>query len=356
MRVLVVTQHLAPELLAVWRACARPGIDLHVAGALEAPQIEAYAPTTSVPDWATTHVIKPRDALRRGPLWWYYPGLSRLVRLLRPDVVHVNGEPWAVPVTQVVSSRSRARVVIHGADNMFTHGARAEVAVRLPVARRNLKRAAAYVSWNTEGVHLARSYGLPGGAPTLVAPATVPDPARFVVGDRPARPYTVGFLGRLVTLKGADLLVTAAGLAGVPRVVIGGDGPQRDLLRRDGRVELVSGIAQADVPAFLAGLDVLVAPSRTMPTGAEQFGRVVVEAMWAGTPVIASDSGALPEVVRDAGIVVPEDDVAALAAALRELSWPERRAELRAAGLARAEAYRPERLADDLLALWARVA
>jgi glycosyltransferase involved in cell wall biosynthesis len=142
----------------------------------------------------------------------------------------------------------------------------------------------------------------------------------------------------------------------VPRVVIGGDGPERDRLRREGRVELVGAVAQAEVPAFLAGLDVLVAPSRTMPAGAEQFGRVVVEAMWAGTPVVVSDSGALPEVVGDAGVVVPEDHVGALAVALRDLSWPERRAELRAAGLARAEAYRPERLADDLLALWAKVA
>jgi glycosyltransferase involved in cell wall biosynthesis len=349
MRVLVVTHHLAPELLVLWRACAAtPGVDLHLAGTLDAPSGEAFVPRTELPVWAPAHVFTPRDLTGRGVLWWAYPGLSKLVRDLRPDVVHVNGEPWAVLVTQAL--RSRSSVVVHGADNMFGHGSLAEAVVRRAVTRRNLRRAAAYVSWNAAGAALARTHGLRPSAPTLVAPATVPDPARFAGLPRTERPYTVGFLGRLTPLKGAPVLAAAARAAEVPRVVIAGDGPVRDGL--DG-AELVGPVDHADVPAFLAGLDVLVVPSLTTPTGAEQFGRVAVEAMWAGTPVVVSDSGALPEVVGDGGVVVPEGDAAALARVLRELASTERRNALRVAGLARVRAaYDPAVLAARVVELW----
>ena len=355
MRVLVVTHHLAPELLAVWRECARvSGVDLHLAGAVDARPAGAFRPATAIPECGTTHVFKPFDPVRRGLLWWAYPGLPRLIRSLRPDVVHVNGEAWAVLVTQAL--RGGRPVVVHGADNMFTHGPAVEARLRVAVARRNLARAAAYVSWNAAGAALARAHGLPGRAPALVAPAVVPDPARYLDAGGPAgdHPYTVGFLGRLVRLKGADLLVAAARAAHVPRVVVAGDGPERGRLAAPG-VELRGTIPHDAVPAFLHGVDVLAVPSRTTPTGAEQFGRVVVEAMWAGTPVVTSDSGALPEVVGDGGLVVPENDVDALADALRDLASPARRAELRAAGLARAKAYDPAVLAAEITALWAAV-
>lgn len=354
MRVLVVTHHLAPELLAVWRECARRNdVDLHVAGAVDAPAVEAFDLDVAVPDWATAHVFKPFDPVSRGVLWWAYPGLARLIRRLRPDLVHVNGEAWAVLVTQAL--RGGAPVVVHGADNKFTHGAWVEARARCAVAHRNLARAAAYVSWNAAGAALARAHGLPGRAPTLVAPAIVPDPSRFTAAQPGDRPYTVGFLGRLVPLKGADLLVAAAREAGVPRVVIGGDGPERSRLEAPS-VDLRGTVPHDRVPGFLHELDVLAVPSRSTPGGAEQFGRVVVEAMWAGTPVLASDSGALPEVVGDGGVVVRENDVAALAAALRDLADPARRDALRVAGLARAEAYHPAVLADRITGLWTTVA
>jgi glycosyltransferase involved in cell wall biosynthesis len=70
---------------------------------------------------------------------------------------------------------------------------------------------------------------------------------------------------------------------------------------------------------FWSSLDVLVVPSRTTRNWAEQFGRVIVEAMARDVPVVGSSSGAIPEVIGDAGLVVPEGDVEALAAALTRL-------------------------------------
>ncbi|HEU5041053.1 MAG TPA: glycosyltransferase, partial [Gemmatimonadales bacterium] len=66
-------------------------------------------------------------------------------------------------------------------------------------------------------------------------------------------------------------------------------------------------------------LDVVVAPSRTTPRWVEVVPRAPLEAMAHGIPVLASDSGALPATIGAGGIIVPEEDVAALAGALQRL-------------------------------------
>ena len=75
-----------------------------------------------------------------------------------------------------------------------------------------------------------------------------------------------------------------------------------------------------DVPAELRRLDTLVLPSHTTRTWKEQFGRVLIEAMSCGVPVIGSSSGEIPNVIGDAGLIYPEGDVPALAAAIGQLA------------------------------------
>jgi len=75
------------------------------------------------------------------------------------------------------------------------------------------------------------------------------------------------------------------------------------------------------MPAQYAAMDVLTLPSRTCPNWKEQFGRVLIEAMACGVPVVGSDSGAIPSVIGDAGLVFPEGNAVALRdhlAALRD--------------------------------------
>src|SRR5581483_6712785 len=86
-------------------------------------------------------------------------------------------------------------------------------------------------------------------------------------------------------------------------------------------------------------MELLCAPSRTTPTWREQFGRMLIEAFACGVPVIASDSGEIPYVVADAGLIVPERDDAQWERTLGALlSNPARRAVLSARGRARATA------------------
>jgi len=91
------------------------------------------------------------------------------------------------------------------------------------------------------------------------------------------------------------------------------------------------------VPACLNAIDLLCAPSQTTPRWREQFGRMVVEAFACGVPVIVSDSGELPFVVGEAGVIAGECDEDAWVRAIAELIGnPAARAELSRKGIERA--------------------
>lgn len=135
----------------------------------------------------------------------------------------------------------------------------------------------------------------------------------------------VGAVANLRHVKGLDVLVAAAGRLAeeFPEVSfhVAGEGPERASLERairDGELERRFHLhgAVADIPGFLAGLDVAVLPSR-----AEGMSNAVLEYMAAARPVVATAVGATPELLRDGddGLLVPPDDPHALAGAIARL-------------------------------------
>ncbi len=158
-------------------------------------------------------------------------------------------------------------------------------------------------------------------------------------------PPVVGYLGRFVPEKGVPFLMRVLESLPSPwRALFVGAGPLEKELRtwaslHPGRVRVCTNVRHAEVPRYLAAMDVLCAPSRTTPRWREQFGRMIVEAFACGVPVVGSDSGEIPHVVADAGLVVGEDDEAGWRGALAGLlESPARRAELARRGLERAHA------------------
>lgn len=140
------------------------------------------------------------------------------------------------------------------------------------------------------------------------------------------RPPVVGAVGRLSREKGMDVLIDAFARLTTPdaRLVIGGDGPERDNLVRQAaelgvadRVRFLGRVASAAEVYGLAR--VAAVPSRT-----EAFGMTTVEALSAGLKVVASDCAGSREILAGhAGQLVPVGDAAALAAALdRALAAP----------------------------------
>ena len=111
------------------------------------------------------------------------------------------------------------------------------------------------------------------------------------------------------------------------------------------------------VARYLNTLDTLALPSLTTPTWKEQFGHVLIEAMACGVPVIGSSSGAIPELIGDAGLIFPEGDIAALRAAIISLQTNLcQRSELARAGRKRVlEHYTHDRIAAANAEFFAQV-
>jgi glycosyltransferase involved in cell wall biosynthesis len=120
------------------------------------------------------------------------------------------------------------------------------------------------------------------------------------------------------------------------------------------QVDFLGKLSSAEMPEFYQSIDVLVLPSRTTRSWKEQFGRVLVEAMASGVPVAGSNSGEIPHVIGDSGVVFPENDVTALATLLAQFATdPAQRAALAARGRARVLArYTQERIAQATYAVY----
>src|SRR5215216_195041 len=130
------------------------------------------------------------------------------------------------------------------------------------------------------------------------------------------------FVGRLAPQKGVSTLVEAAGLLEDPsvRVLLVGDGPEQSKLEREAkrigvadRLHFVGFLAHERLPAVLAHADLLVLPSLY-----EELGTVLLQAIQAGLPVVASKTGGIPDVIEDGvnGMLVPPGEPEALARAI----------------------------------------
>ena len=253
----------------------------------------------------------------------FYPRLGPLVRRFRPDILHIDEEPYNLATFQAMwlARRAGARAVFFTWQNLHR---------RYPppfcwMERYNLRRADYALAGNREAKVVLRAKGFTG--PVAVVPQFGVDPTAFCpteesrsAGDAAA--FAIGYAGRLVEEKGVETLLRAA--SGLPaercwRLYLVGSGPLEGHLRRlaaeldiGGHLRFEGQVPSTEMPARLRALDVLVLPSLTRPNWKEQFGRVLVEAMACGVPVIGSDCGEIPHVVGEAGLIFPEGDAKVL--------------------------------------------
>jgi glycosyltransferase involved in cell wall biosynthesis len=294
-----------------------------------------------------------RDALRPTPVilagqpqrHLYLARCRSLCVRLRPDVAFIEAEPFSFSAAQWSPALARLGIPfgVQCAENIDRD-------LPLPVRRmrsRVLRRAAFVAARSDSAARLVRAWGATGEVG--LAPHAVPGweivPAATAGED--GRPFTIGYAGRLVPSKGlADLLAAVRRLQAPVEMVLIGDGETRGEL--DGqpipgsRVRVLDGLSHDRMAEGYARLDVLVLPSRTTPTWREQFGRVIVEALWCGVPVVGSDSGEIPWLIEltGGGLVFPEGDSDRLAEHLNTLrATPALRRELAARGRAAVEKH-----------------
>jgi glycosyltransferase involved in cell wall biosynthesis len=265
----------------------------------------------------------------------YYPQLAGLLKQLRPDLVHIDEEPYNLATFLALRA---ARSI--GARSLFFSWQNLQRRYPPPFnlfERYVLSHVDAALAGNQDAVQVWRAKGYRG--PLEVIPQFGVDPIGFAPQPqtRSTGQLVIGYAGRFVEEKGPDILLRAlAGLDGEWRAELVGGGPLQtrliELARSLGiadRVRFLPWRPSGEIAAVYRALDVLVLPSRSQPNWKEQFGRVLVEAMACGVPVIGSTCGEIPTVIGDAGLVFPEGDMAALREQLRRLqSQPALRTEL----------------------------
>lgn len=280
------------------------------------------------------------------------------------DVIDIHEEPCALATAEVLllrwARRQRAPFVLYSAQN---------IEKRYPppfrwMERWALRHAAGLSVCNRAAGRIVERKGFTSHA-TLI-PLGV-DVERFSPADRepPKEGMAhIGYVGRLADHKGVDVLLRSlARLEGVTLELVGA-GPEEGSLRElatilglGGRVSFAGSSGHEELPLRYRSFDAVVVPSVPTPAWEEQFCRVAIEAMASGVPVVASRSGALPEVVGEAGLLVDPGDEQSLAVALERLAGdPSLWMRLRRAGLERAREFTWDAVAAHYDTLYREVA
>jgi len=277
----------------------------------------------SIPVWGSGNV----------PLHVYRTFFLSLLREVDPAAIYVHHEPYGLATAQVYIAN---RMSVDRPIGFFTWQ---NIAKQYPVPFRQMeqmvfRQSHFAISGSESACAVLEEKGY--GGPAAIIPAGI-DPDQFTDVNRVDRPpdlpeasCLIGFVGRITEEKGLKTLIEALShVRELPwHLVLIGTGDLAERLKNkarrlglDERLTFLGYVPHEDVPSYLAHLDLVVLPSETQPNWKEQFGRILIEAMACGTPVLGSDSGEIPNVIRTTGggRVFAEQDVADCAAQLRVL-------------------------------------
>ncbi len=297
----------------------------------------------------------------RGAVVWSRSAIRRLITDFSPHIVHIEDEPWTSVAAAATATARRLDIpsVLFVANS---------VSRPLPLLdrwrrSRTLKRVSGVIASNRIAAALVSTRR--ATFPLAVLPQVGVNPP-VLTPRTDHRGFSIGFIGRLVSERGLDLLLNACSkLIGVWRLTVVGSGPEQERLERlterlgiAARVAWLGGLPHEELVLVWPGLDCVVMPARTTPRWVEGVGRILIEAMGHGIAVVGTDSGVIPEVIGSAGIVVPQDDAPALKLALQRLiDSPTQRTAFGAEGRRRALAdYVDDAVARRTLEFWRGVA
>lgn len=292
---------------------------------------------------------------------FYNRGLISMISKENPDVIICMEEPCSLFALQVVialkMAKSTAKLIFYSWYNLDPHkfhGYRPRLLYEAILK---------YTLMHTDRVYCANNEAL------KFYQNRIGDKARKLYfgvnlqlfrspdSARPARKkndvFRIGYIGRMMEMKNIETLVDAVALLCKTHPIelrMLGNGDHKNALIEyvkrkgiDDITEFSAGVPGDKVGAYMRELDVQVLPSKSTKFWQEQYGRVLIEAMAAGVPSVGSTSGAIPEVIGDAGLIFQEQDHQDLHNKLVNLiENPDLLSELSKKSLVRAEQFSSE--------------
>ena len=273
-----------------------------------------------------------------GSRFYYRRGLRTHFRDFQPHIIHLEEEAWSLNALQTL--RLKRKYCPHSRF-IFRTSLSTPIKQRfgvLPtwIERRVFRETDVAFPLSENAGKILRQRGYQGKIVTFPNGVDRRMFRKMDASDLKARlglkgGFVIGYVGRLLHMKGLDTLFEATATLDFDcQLLMVGRGEYKPELTKlaealgiANRVVWVDGVPPENVPEYINCVHTLVLPSRTTPGWVEFFGRVLVEGMACEVPVIGSNSGEIPNVVGDAGLIFPEGDARALADRLRQVAWDE---------------------------------
>jgi glycosyltransferase involved in cell wall biosynthesis len=269
--------------------------------------------------------------------------IINLIKDFRPNIIQVEQGVKSLAYAQLITLN---KILSIKAKNLFFTWWNLPYTNKFPISlleKYNLNNTDGLIAGNQDGVDILREHGYQGKAKVmpqlgideqLFSPKPQPELASQLNINKDE--FVVGFVGRFVPEKGILTLIKALiSLKDLSwKLLLLGRGILQEKILATAmesgiqdKLIILESVPHADVPKYINLMNTLVLPSETTyefktltATGwKEQFGHVLIEAMACKVPVIGSNSGEIPYVIDDTGLVFPEGDVEALRNCLRQL-------------------------------------
>lgn len=300
--------------------------------------------------------------------FYYRRDLKRHFKSFQPHIIHLEEEAWSLNALQTLHLRQKfcphSRLIFRTSLSIPTKQRFGFLPIW--IERRSFREAVAALPLSQNAAQILRQRGYSGKLTPISNGVDLRLFRKLEMSYLQAQlglksGFVIGYIGRLLYMKGLDtLLHAAAALETDYQLLIVGQGEYKpdliklaDSLGIANRVVWIDGVPPENVPEYINCMDTLVLPSRTTPGWVEFFGRVLIEGMACEVPVIGSDSGEIPSVIGDAGLVFQEEDARALANQITVIASDESiRAQCVQRGLERVKRFTWETIAQETYAVY----
>ncbi len=302
-----------------------------------------------------------------GSRFYYRSGVKPHFRDFQPDIIHLEEEAWSLNALQTIRLKRKycrnSRFIFRTSLSIPTKQRFGVLPVWIERTVFRETDIAFPLSANAGSILAARGYS----GKQIAFPNGI-DVRHFYKMDvgqlrdslRLRNCFVIGYVGRLLQMKGVGTLLEALAqlvnraTTDTYKLLIVGQGEDKPTFQKQAeslgvseQIVWIDAVPPEDVAAYINCMDTLVLPSRTTPGWVEFFGRVLIEGMACEVPVIGSDSGEIPNVINDAGLVFPESDSDALAEQIHQIAEDEcLKSELVARGLKRIHNFTWETIAE----------